>query len=190
MADEGTPGSSLPKIFDADPALKAKIEAYLRTIPDEQKQADLEKVEKFVSGELTWAEIKGYPKSLLKGLAEVAYSRYRAGDFKTAESLFKGLSIIDHSNWYYRSALGAIYQKQKIYEQALEEYTVALSLNENEISTLTNRAECYLKLGDLRPALKDLKRVIALDPKGVNAWVKRAKVLLKHLEGRAKKTKG
>ena len=36
---------------------------------------------------------------------------YLTGDFAAAESLFKGLSVIDHTNWYYRAALGTIYQK-------------------------------------------------------------------------------
>ncbi len=171
----------LPKIFDKNPELKEKALDYLARVPREKKEEDFKKFEKFVKGEITWAEIKGYPKSMLKELARMAYLKYQTGDFRLAESLFKGLSIIDHVNWYYRSALGAVYQKQKLYEQAIEEYTMALSLNDKEIASLTNRGECYLHLENYQSALNDLTAAIALDHEGKNSWGKRARVLQKKI---------
>ncbi|MDO8518885.1 MAG: hypothetical protein Q7T11_01825 [Deltaproteobacteria bacterium] len=169
----------LPKIFDSNPDLKKRIESYLATVPREKKEEDLKKFEKFVSGEMTWAEIKGYPKAFLKDLARIAYMKYKTGDYTAAESLFKGLSVIDHSNWYYRAALGTIYQKQKLYEQAIEEYTMALTLNEKEITSLTNRGECFFFLKNYPAAIQDFTGAIALDPEDKNAWGKRARMMLK-----------
>lgn len=171
----------LPRIFDKDPDLKKRVEAYLAKIPQKRKEEDLKKFERFVAGEMTWAEIKGYPKVLLKELSRVAYLKFKTGDFRLAESLFKGLSIIDHSNWYYRAALGAIYQKQKLYEQAIEEYNMALTLNDKEITSLTNRGECYLHLENHQAALKDLRRAVELDPEDKNNWAKRARVLVRKI---------
>ena len=170
-------GPRIPRVFDRKPELKKKVEDYLDNIPPEKKKEDMEKFEKFVSGEMTWAEIKGYPKSLLKGLARAAYNKFKTGDYQKAESLFKGLSIIDHTNWYYRAALGAIYQKQKLYDQAIEEFNIALSLNENEISALTNRGECFLSMENYAQALQDFEAVLALDKDQKNSWSKRAGVL-------------
>lgn len=172
---------ALPKLFDDDPKLKARVEEYLSKIPDKKKEEDLKKFEKFVAGEMTWAEIKGYPKALLKLLAQLAYTKFQMGDYRLAESLFKGLSIIDHSNWYYRTALGAIYQKQKLYDQAIEEFNVALMLNEKEISSLTNRGECYIHLENYSEALQNLEAAINLDAEDKNSWGKRARVLKKKL---------
>lgn len=171
----------LPKFFDRKPAFKKKAEEYLAKMPRKQKEEDFKKFEKFVKGEVTWAEIKGYPKSMLKELARAAYWKYQTGDYRVAESLFKGLSIIDHANWYYRAALGAIYQKQKLYDQGIEEYTMALTLNEKEISSLTNRGECYLHLQNYPEALRDFETALKLDPEGKNSWGRRAKVLLKKI---------
>lgn len=174
-------GQVLPKIFDRDPALKKRVEEYLAKIPQEQKEADLKKFEKFISGEMTWAEIKNYPKTLLKELARIAYTKYQTGDLKVAESLFKGLSVIDHTNWYYRAVLGSIYQKQKMYDQAIGEYNMALLLNEKEIASLTNRGECHMHLENYKQAMHDFEAVVKLDSEEKNPWGKRARVLIKRL---------
>lgn len=167
----------LPKIFDQDPELKKRLESYLAALSPERKKADMEKFEKFVAGEMTWAEIKGYPRELLKEIARIAYVKFQTGDLVTAESLFKGLSIIDHTNWYYRAALGAIFQKQKLFEQAVDEYSMALSLQDNEITSLTNRGECYMHLSNFKEALIDFETAIQMASPEKNQWSKRAKVL-------------
>ncbi|MBI2339106.1 MAG: tetratricopeptide repeat protein [Deltaproteobacteria bacterium] len=186
MPEKKEPPPKIPRIFDRNPELKKRVEAYLAKIPREKKEEDMRKFEKFVAGEMTWAEIRGYPKTLLKELARMAYLKFKIGDFKLAESLFKGLSVIDHANWYYRAVLGAVYQKQKLYEQAIEEYNVALSLNESEVTSLTNRGECHLHLQNTIQARKDFEAAVRLDPDEKNSWGKRARVLLKKLkdEGR------
>lgn len=180
--DKPSHKSTLPRIFDRNPELKKKVEAYLETIPAEQKEEDFQKFLKFVSGEVTWAEIKNYPKTLLKELAKIGYDKFLRGDYQTAEILFKGLSIIDHTNWYYRAALGSLYQKQKLYDQAIEEYNVSLMLNETEMTSLTNRGECYLHLNNQVKARKDFEKVVALDKEQKNAWARRAKILLDRMK--------
>jgi len=176
--------------LDKKPALKKKALDFLATVSPEQKKKDFEKFQMFVRGEITWAEIKGFPKYMLKELARIAYTKYKSGDYRVAESLFKGLSIIDHVNWYYRSALGAIYQKQKFYDQAIEEYDMALTLNNQEISSLTNRGECQMRLNNFSAALKDFEMALSLDPEMRNSWTKRAQTLKKrlNLEGRGEFT--
>jgi len=48
-------------------------------------------------------------------VARVAFLKFKQQDYPKAERLFTGLSVIDHTNWYYRAALGTIYQKQKLF---------------------------------------------------------------------------
>lgn len=171
------PAPALPRFFDKNPELKARVVRMLNAIPAEEKQANLAAFKKFVSGELTWAEVKHVPRRLLKELAKVAYFKFQMGDFKGAEIIFKGLAIVDHTNWYYRVALGAVFQKQGFYDQAIEEYGVALTLKEDEITSLVNRGECHLKSGDLDSALEDFTAVSRLPLAEGNPWKKRAALL-------------
>lgn len=175
-----TPTKSAAK-FKLTPDLQKRIEAYVAKMTPEQKEENVEKLQKFLSGEITWAEVRHYPKALLKEVAKVAYFHYQKADYQSAELLFKGLAIIDHTNWYYRGALGAVYQKQKLYDEAIGEYDMALFLNEKEITTLTNRGECYLHLQDYGHALKDFEAAILLDSDNKNPWGKRARALKKKI---------
>lgn len=167
----------LPAFFDREPQLKMKLQEYLRSIPMEQRQANVERFRKFLTGELTWAEIKGLPKSMLKELARIGHQRLMRQDFKGAEVLFKGLAIIDHSNWYYRAALGATFKQQNQFEQAVEELNIAIALKGDEPSCLINRGECFLRLGNSDAALEDFVAVKALGLAESDPWGKRADAL-------------
>lgn len=178
------PFMELPKIIADDPELKKKVEAYLARIPAEQKERDWEGFKKFVSGEITWAELTSIPKTVLKEIAEIAYYKMTKGEYAVAETLFKGLSVIDHTNWYYRAALGAVFQKQKNHAEALEEYTNAITLSDAEVSTYVNRAECHLALGDRAAAIDDLKHALELDKPVATRWGKRAQAVLAAMQGK------
>lgn len=169
--------TELPSFFDKNPELKARIQEYLARLPESEKQKNLDTYRKFVTGDLTWAEIKQVPRSLLKELAKAAYFKFQKGDLKSAETLFKGLSIIDHNNWYYRSALGAILQKQNDYPAAIAEYTTALQINPDEPTSLLNRGECYIKQHDFDAALEDFALLQRLPLAEDNPYKKRARVL-------------
>lgn len=170
-------GPLLPPSFDQNPELKKKLEEHLQAIPEEQKQKQIEAVEKFLSGELTWAEIKHVPKAVLKQIARIAYDKYKIHDFQTAEILFKGLAIVDHKNWYYRAALGTLFQKQQQFDQAIEEYDLALEIEPGEITTLVNRGICHAKMKDFDAALEDFNAVSKLNMDMDHPWVKKARML-------------
>lgn len=171
----------LPKVFDKRPDLKKKALAFLDKIPKEKIREDWINFKRFVKGEATWAEIKGYPKTFLKLLTKAAYAQYRSGNTGRAEILLKGLAVIDHKNWYYRALLGSIYQKRKQYDAAVEEYSTALYLNNREVSCTVNRGECYLKLKKLAEAKVDFQYALQLDPGFKTPWAKRSKVLMENM---------
>lgn len=167
----------LPHFFDDHPDLKKSVEEYLLTISKEEKKENLENFYKFIAGEMTWAEVQKMPKFMLRELAKIAYLKFKTKDYEKAETLFKGLAVIDHTNWYYRAALGAVFQKQFLFEQAIDEYTVALELHDNEVTSLVNRGECYLMIKDFDSALQDFARVFRLKLAENNPWFKRTKLL-------------
>lgn len=171
----------LPAFFDKDPELKKRILEFDTNYQatEEEKQKSFEAVKKFVEGEVTWAEIRNIPKRLLKALAGYGYDKYKKGELDKAEKLFKGLAVIDHTNWYYRSALGSIFQKQKLFEEAADEYSLAIELNENEVSNFLRRGQCYMQLEDWDAALEDFVMIRSMGLKDDSPWLKKANALAK-----------
>ena len=171
------PIAKLPSTFDQNPELKKRLEEFLDSLPEEKKQRNIELVTKFLAGELSWAEVKDIPQALLKTLSTVAYQKFKEGDLKMAEILFKGLAVLDHHNWYYRSGLGAVYQKMGLIDQALAEYTMALQIHEDEPTCLLNRGICLMKQKDYDSALEDFNQILSLGLEESSPLAKRARAL-------------
>ena len=138
--DQETPseGEGTPRPHPA--WLKALAELLDRIDPKDSERA-LKDMESFIYGDATWAETQGIPRQLLFDVAEQAYLKFKGGRLKEAKDLFKGLTILDHTIGYFHTALGAIYQKEQLYFDALAEYTVAIELDPNDITAYVNRGE-------------------------------------------------
>lgn len=173
---------SLPPYFDQYPDVRDRLLAEARKVPQKERQKLVTDFLRFVTGEATWGEIINFPKILQKEVAKIGYMLFKKQDYQKAESLFKGLTIMDHTNWYYRVALGAIFQKTKRYDDAIEEYTLALSLNPGDPSCLVNRGQCFMQQGENERAVEDFKRVLNLNLTEDNPWRKRCEVLHQQLE--------
>jgi Flp pilus assembly protein TadD, contains TPR repeats len=152
-----------------------------RIDPKDAQQA-LQDIEKFIEGDTTWAEVQGIPQQLLFDIAERGYLKFKSGRLKEAESLFRGLSMLDHKTAYFHTALGAIYQKQDNYLDALASYTVALELDPQDVTALVNRGEVYYLVGYVKEPLQDFEAAIQIDPSGKDPWANRARFLKKRLE--------
>lgn len=179
----------LPPFFDKDPELKARVMEKIRNVSPEEKKKLLDEFFKFVNGDLTWGEIIRVSKRLQKEVARIAYLKFKMKEYDRAESLFKTLAVLDHTNWYYRAALGAIYQKQRKFEEAVTEYDKALMLKEEEVSCRVNRGECFMNLGAYEQAKKDFSSVMKMKLPRNNPWLMRTRVLSQRLvlaEGRQK----
>ena len=153
----------------------------LDKIDPKDSEKALRDLEEFIQGDSTWAEVQGIPQQMLLDIAERGYLKFKSGRMKEAEILFKGLSALDHKTAYYHTALGAIYQKQENYLDALAEYTAAIELDPEDATAYVNRGEIYYLLGSDDLPLQDFESAIQLDPQGKDPWANRARFLKKQV---------
>lgn len=166
-----------PELWKKNNEWLDKFLATLQGIKPEEADKAVKLVERFIEGEITWAELQGLPPQILFQMAEYGYIQFQRGKLKEAETIFKGLSVLDHKRAYYHSVLGAIYQRMDKLGDALAEYTVALEMDPKNISAYVNRGEIYFKCGYIDEPLEDFEKAIALDPQGKDPRANRARLL-------------
>lgn len=166
-----------PELWAKNNEWLEKFNAVLANISPEEAEKAAKLVERFIEGEITWAELQRIPPQALFQMAEHGYLQFQRGKLKEAETVFKGLSVLDHKNSYYHTVLGAIYQKMDKLGDALAEYTVAIEMNDKDITAHVNRGEIYYRCGYVEEPLADFERAIKLDPQGKDAWANRARFL-------------
>jgi tetratricopeptide (TPR) repeat protein len=177
------------KILDQAPASPPSPEwiAAVKAVVDKINPKDCEQavkdMEAFFQGDAPWAQVQGIPKKMLFDIAEQAYIKFKGGRLEEAKVMFRGLCLVDHTVAYFHTGLGAIYQKERQYFDALAEYTVAIELDPEDITAYVNRGETYYLMGLWEKPLEDLDKAIALDPKGKDPWANRARFLKKKIEG-------
>lgn len=172
------------RLCEKKPALRKKYQQFLEQVDKKERKKFRTNLARYFNGQITWAELMGVSQAQLKEMAKLGHFILRySKDYSKAETLFQGLSVMDHTNYYYRMALGVTFQKQKKYEKAIEEYSKALFLNEADIVSLTNRGECYLKIKKQEQAQKDFELAIELEKskEEEDLWVNRSKALLAKL---------
>lgn len=160
--------------------VQAINEIVARIDPKDCEQA-LQDLESYMEGDATWAETQGIPKKMLFDIAEQAYLKFKGGRLEEAKALFRGLCWLDHTVAYFHTGLGAIYQKEQNYFDALAEYTVAIEIDPEDITAYVNRGEVYYLMGLQDQPLEDLDQAIQLDPKGKDPWANRARFLKKKI---------
>ena len=136
-----------------------------------------ENLEKFVMGEITWAELEGMSMEEAYAIADLGYTLFEQGRYDDSQTVFEGLVIGNPYDAYFHTMLGAIYAKKNMHEEAAEEYSIAIELDPKNISALVNRGELLLQHGEFEYAMEDLKKAIDLDPKAENPSGIRARAL-------------
>ncbi len=166
-----------PELWKKNNEWLDQLLSVLEDFSQEDVDKTVEKVEKFMLGELTWAELKGMPPQILFKMSEFGYLQFKRGNLKDAEIIFKGLSILDHRKAYFHTLLGAIHQRQDRWFDAIAEYTLALEIDPNDVTSYVNRGEILYRVGYYDEPLQDFEKAIALDPQGKNSWANRARAL-------------
>jgi Flp pilus assembly protein TadD len=142
---------------------------------DENLKATLEAVAK---GETTWAEVEGMTFAEAKAIAQIGCDLAAAGRLDEARIVFEGLVAMNPKDSAARAALGTVYQKLGRLEDAVTEYSAAISGDGKNPIALANRGELRLKAGD-RQGFTDLAQAVEADPHGETAAGRRARGLVK-----------
>ena len=165
--------------------LKAPLEELqkaLDELPPEVLKEAKEKIQPFLEGDMGWLDLLDLSPEEQQKMAEMGYHHFQAGYLDQAEALFKGLTVVDPKNYYYHSILGAIYQRKKMWTEAVFEYSIAINENPADIVSLANRGEVYITLEIFPLAFHDIDLAIALDAAGGDPWGRRAVMLRKKAE--------
>lgn len=176
----------LPVTDEVEPFFQ-ELEKRLKNVPQEEIEAGAKKISDFLDGRIGWGDVFNFTPEQMEQMAEMGYTHFKVGRYQDAERFFKVLTILDWDNFYYHSMLGSILQRQKRDGEAIVEYSQALESNPNDIVSLTNRGEIFMKHGWLNNAGQDFDKAAALDPTAENKWANRARVLKEQLEKNKKK---
>jgi len=133
---------------------------------------------RFANNKISIADIAQLPRRSIQKLAEVGHMKYQYGRLDDALEIFQTLAKVDATNYYFRSALGGVYQKLKKWVDAVASYSMSLTLNPKDSASLVNRGEIYLRHEKFKKAAEDFRSAITLDPEGRNLWANRSRSLV------------
>lgn len=136
-----------------------------------------ERVEKWIRGEITLAELSAVNGPEMLEMAVVGFQMYEQGRYDHAKVIFQGLAGMDPKEGYYRTALGAVYLAQDQLDEALELFNSAIELDDKEVASYVNRGEVFLRQGKIVEAAHDFKKAVDLDPENKDPLSQRARVL-------------
>lgn len=100
----------------------------------------------------TIADIKGLSDDELETIYALGYNFYTTGQLKDADTVFRYLVFIDHTNAKYWIALGAVQQLNREFEKAVTSYGFASFLDLHNPKPQYHAAECLLAMGDKEKA--------------------------------------
>jgi tetratricopeptide (TPR) repeat protein len=75
-------------------------------------------------------------------------------------------SVEQESNAYNQDTLALVYYKLEKFDQALDHYNIALSLDPNQAISYKYRGDVHLALGDKQAALADYEKYLSFEPVG------------------------
>lgn len=93
----------------------------------------------------------------------LACDYYDKGLIEQAEKIFRSLCLYDFSNVNYLLGLAAVKQVQKQYHKAINLYSLAMSLDENNALTYFYMGQCHFSSGDKDTALYYFNKSLSLD---------------------------
>ena len=132
---------------------------------------------KFVKGEITWAQLEGMTIDEAYAMAEMGYTFLEQGRVEDAKTIIEGLVIGNPYDAYLHALLGTIYAREDNEEDAVEEFSIALGLDPENVDALVARGELFLRHGEFEDAMEDLNKAIELDPNNEHPSTLRARAL-------------
>ena len=135
-------------------------------------------VDQWSQGKVSLKQVVGLSEDELYAIASQGYYLFLQGKAEPARVLFEGLVAIDPRNAYYYRALGAIYWRLKESQKAIRQFTYAIRVAPEEISSYINRAEVYVALQQFKPATSDLNFALSKAQAHEAALVSKARAIL------------
>ncbi len=144
----------------------------------QRKKYVIDLLYRFLTDQISYAQLAGLPQKELFKLSEVGHVKLTHGRVQEAKKIFEVLTKVDHKNPFYHVCLGSVHQKMNLFIDAVHEYTEALKLKQDDLTSLVNRGEIYLKHKNFKRAAEDFRSAILLDPMGKNSYANRARSLV------------
>ncbi len=143
------------------------------------------KLQAFLAGELTLAQLEGISTEDQYKMAKSGHTFLQNDKLVEAEKVFLGLTALNPKDAYFRLALGAVRQRQGDLQSAFVSYNEAIEINPKLAAAYANRGEISILQGDLLAGAKDLGRALHLDPEQREPSTQRARATLDLLRAQA-----
>jgi len=141
--------------------------------PDQQRA-----IERFVAGELTFAELEGFSSAQAEEIASLGHQLYGQGALEDARTLFEGLAAINHHDPYPQQLLGAIADKQGRWEDAMAHYRRCLELSPGNQLARMRLGLLQLHHGEPEEGVSELSELCRQDPQSESELGRRARLIL------------
>lgn len=116
-------------------------------------------------GEKSLGEVCGWEAAEVRIVADLGFALAEQGREREAVTIFEGLAALSPPNnaayAYFQSALGALRIRLGNHQRAVEHLTASLNIDPYNISTLVNRGEAYLSLGEYAAASADFQKALS-----------------------------
>ncbi len=119
-------------------------------------------------------------------IADLGYALAQYGRNEEALTIFEGLAALAPATAYFQSALGALKLRTGDLEGAVVHLNSALAADPDDLASLVNRGELYMKVNENQLAVKDFLHLLDL-PKATESspYAIRSRALLATLTGNA-----
>lgn len=119
-------------------------------------QEQIEAAAKKLMDGYTLSAVKGISENELEAVYSVGFNFYQTGRIEEAQKIFSFLVMFNHLSPKFWMGLGAVYQVQKSFDQAITAYGYASFLDLADPRPQYHAAECFWAKGDRANALSAL----------------------------------
>lgn len=118
----------------------------------------------------TLADVFNIGRDALESAYAYAYTLYKAGNYKDAESMFRGLCLYDGNDPRFWMGLAGCLQAREAYQLAIDTYGMAgVAGALKDPSPFYYGGLCYLKLGDGENAAASFRAALGLGEESIPA---------------------
>lgn len=141
----------------------------------------------WLKGHATLGAATKWTAEEIRLVTELGYGLAEQGRIIEAITLFEGLAALAPATVYFQAALGALWLRENAPEKAINYLNHVLGLEPRDLTSLVNRGECFLLMGERAAASRDFQAALNLGKKKNNLSVEaksliRARALLASLE--------